>query len=139
MKNIIIALVGILLLTSCSKSLFPEEISPSDMEVITNASGTDEGDYFRVYGQYLQKENGEFPTKFDKILIAKDGDKFEIGFYRNLGDKFTLIGKPITVADTYSPRVGANEEFNVPCVLAIKKDGSQTNQAFISKGKLIQK
>ena len=109
------------------------------MEVITNTSGGDEGDYFRVYGQYLQKENGEFPTELDKVLITKDDDKFEIGFYRNLGDKFALIGKPVTVTDTYSPRAGANDEFNVPCILAIKKDGTQTNQVFISKGKLIQK
>lgn len=138
MKNIIIALVGILFLAGCSKSSFPKEISPSAMVVITNTSG-DEGDFFRVYGQYLQRENGEFPTEFDKVLITKIKDKYKIGFYRNLGDKFTLISKPVTVADTYSPRASANEEFNVPCILAIKKDGTQTNQVFISKGKLIQK
>jgi hypothetical protein len=97
------------------------------------------GDYYLVVGQYLQKENGEFPREFDRVLITKDRDEYKIGFYRNLNDYFRRIEKPVVITGTYGAHVSANDEFNVPCIQAIKKDGSKTNQVFISKGKLIQK
>jgi hypothetical protein len=68
MKNTIIALLTILCLTGCSKPSFPKVISSEQMENIGKTMGEPDGCY-RVFGQYLQKENGEFPSKCDVILI----------------------------------------------------------------------
>lgn len=135
MKNTIIALLAILCLTGCSKSFFPKAITSEEMEVITKTMGEPEG-YYRVFGQYLQKENGEFPSVFDKVLITKQENDCEIGFYRNLGDKFILIDNPVTVTDVYGASASANNEFDVPCIQSIKKDGTETNQVFVLKGKV---
>ena len=91
---------------------------------------------YRVYGQYLQKENGEFPSKCDVILITKKNDDCEIGFYRNLGDQYRRIDNPVIVTDVYGASASANNEFNVPCIQLIKKDGSETNHVFVYKGKV---
>lgn len=94
------------------------------------------GDYYLVVGQHLQKEDGTFPTEFDCVLITKDEDEYKVGFYRNLGDQFRRIDQPVVVTGTYGAHVSANNEFNVPCIQAVKKDGTETNQIFVLKGKV---
>lgn len=108
------------------------------MQTRCNSIGNS-NEYFSGTRLRFQKENGTLSDNLDCILITKDEDEYQIGFYRNLGDRFILIDKPVVITDTYSPNDSANDEFGVPCIQAIKKDGSQTNQIFISKGKLIQK
>jgi hypothetical protein len=106
----------------------PERIALSEFK---------EESYFRSFGQYLQKEDGEFTREFGRALVVKSADFFELAFYRKEEGAYVRVGAVLEIRGTGSPHVGAMNDLGVPCISAQKKDGSGKWNAYVLKGKVI--
>lgn len=105
--------------------LLPEKVHPTDLTL---------ENYFGVFGQYLQKEDGNFTSEFGQVLIVKDQLGFDLAFYEKSGDAYRRIGEIVRFDDTRSPHASALPDLGVPCIRAIKNDGSGKIHAFVLKG-----
>lgn len=91
--------------------------------------------YYRSFGQYLHLENGEFTPEFGRVLVVKDGNDFELAFYRKDADVLVRVGGVVRFRGTNAPFASAMTEPAVPCISARKKDGTGRLNAFVSRGK----
>ena len=110
--------------------------SPGLPEKIAIAEFKEES-YFRSFGQYLQKEDGEFTREFGRVLIVKNGESFELAFYRKEAAAYVRLGSIVEFRDTRSPFASAMNEPAVPCISARKKDGSGRLNAYVLRGKVV--
>lgn len=110
-----------------SNPLLPERIAATDLK---------EEAYFRAYGQYLQLENGDFTAEKGRVLITQSGEDFELAFYRKDGGEFVRVEGITQFRGTRPPFASALPKPGVPCISAIKKDGSGRLHAFVARGKL---
>ena len=115
------------ILASSTLAALPERI---DEDQITPEA------FFRAFGQFIQLEDGNFTEEMGRVLIEKTESGFLIGFYRPDAGSFVRIGDPVAVEQTNSPHVSNLSDLGVPCIKAIKKDGSGTIWAYVFRGEV---
>lgn len=127
MKYIIFALCAIV---SAYAAEMPERFTESEFRAT---------DYFRFFGQHIQKSDGVFTDEMGRILIQKSEDAYIVAFYMKEGSTFSRIGEPVVLRDTFPPHASAIPGPQVPTIAANKKDGTGKIHVFIERGLLKQK
>jgi hypothetical protein len=123
-------LIGILAVATGYASSLPERFNESEFH---------EGDYFRYFGQHIQKSDGTFTDEMGRILIQKSDESFTVAFFLKSGPVFTRIGEPVILRDTFPPHASVISEPQVPTIAAKKKDGTGKIHLFVERGVLKQK
>lgn len=133
------------LVAGCSDSSeFPSSASAEELEVFLSGHSakfrnTPKEDHIRLYGLYLEQEDGAYSEQEGKAIVIPDvhNNTYSVAFYAPSTDgTYSLMDQPITLSGVRVPRVG-NPKGSATCLRAPNADGDAEQYVCVAEGKVV--